>query len=808
MKKTTKILSVFLALMMVFSCMPMTAFAAGRDTSSLSAYLENDNLADAAETLLTDLGKRKEALVPTALKLCFQLIKELKQAAESDGVDVMRADTETLAKELIAVLDKALADADLNSQIKDYKFLISIVLKTDIDLNSVNGVLATLVGVMDMVHSSNVATWGDIYSLNVETLKKGKEPISTKNTSNLGILYGLIDFLSDAANIKVIKKVIKGNFDLGAINGTIKSIANMDIEAMVNDTMRNLDGTINELIYNELIADKETVTDKDGSEKEVIKVAFADSDYADYNSDELLASALIKWITSADVRKDEAAKAASMTIYELIGAYADIAVANFLIEPLNTTVKEELKKLIESDDQLKVLNDIVNLNYEFTKDTFRFSELAEDGLFENLNNIVCRIIEVIAQPAVYQELGLKTGGNENITQNLTSFFGFVFKTLAGNNGGKLEFTLDDTKYSYDFSGFTAENLKDKSLEDMVVAVLALFYPTWFGTGVPADVNNLEKLAVYTAYTAIDTFMVRDSGIDFIGDYKELIFHSDGTAKDLTKEEAADAVGTMGMDVAIYWLNRSTDIGIDQDKVAELKSAGWTWEDFFEEIVDWALNYIDGIPAVADHLDTTQGEIDEFCNTAWYKLNVVLNELFPLGFINGCSDATFTFDTRTFVMEKAVPGLLDCDFAAFADILSMNENPENPFHQSVISSAVAFLDHLLFSLFEHTCGETATTMIDGYKVTYDTKNGHYISVVNPDEPEKPTEPAPTVKKGDVNDDGKVTAVDARLTLRCVANLERLTQEQQLAADVDGKPGVGATDARIILRVAANLESLPK
>ena len=40
MKKFTKILSVFMALLMVATCIPMTAFAQGRDTSSLDAYID------------------------------------------------------------------------------------------------------------------------------------------------------------------------------------------------------------------------------------------------------------------------------------------------------------------------------------------------------------------------------------------------------------------------------------------------------------------------------------------------------------------------------------------------------------------------------------------------------------------------------------------------------------------------------------------------------------------------------------------------------------------------------------------------
>lgn len=61
-------------------------------------------------------------------------------------------------------------------------------------------------------------------------------------------------------------------------------------------------------------------------------------------------------------------------------------------------------------------------------------------------------------------------------------------------------------------------------------------------------------------------------------------------------------------------------------------------------------------------------------------------------------------------------------------------------------------------------------------------------------------------GDLNGDGKVTAVDARITLRSSAKLFALTDEQEAAADVfyDGK--ISAVNARKILRASAKLETL--
>ncbi len=57
---------------------------------------------------------------------------------------------------------------------------------------------------------------------------------------------------------------------------------------------------------------------------------------------------------------------------------------------------------------------------------------------------------------------------------------------------------------------------------------------------------------------------------------------------------------------------------------------------------------------------------------------------------------------------------------------------------------------------------------------------------------------TYKLGDVNEDGHITAVDARIVLRYVAGLVELTPAQKLAADTNKNGDIGATDARLILQ----------
>ncbi len=59
-------------------------------------------------------------------------------------------------------------------------------------------------------------------------------------------------------------------------------------------------------------------------------------------------------------------------------------------------------------------------------------------------------------------------------------------------------------------------------------------------------------------------------------------------------------------------------------------------------------------------------------------------------------------------------------------------------------------------------------------------------------------------GDVNHDGKVNSVDARLTLRCAARLTEFTDEQISRGDVNADGKITTTDARIILRHASHIE----
>ena len=90
-------------------------------------------------------------------------------------------------------------------------------------------------------------------------------------------------------------------------------------------------------------------------------------------------------------------------------------------------------------------------------------------------------------------------------------------------------------------------------------------------------------------------------------------------------------------------------------------------------------------------------------------------------------------------------------------------------------------------------------VRGYKCWFDETNGEkttdswykYLGIKKP------------ILKGDLNGDGKVTAVDARIALLIASKLQKATAEQLEAGDIDGDGKISAKDARQILRMAAKV-----
>ncbi len=101
--------------------------------------------------------------------------------------------------------------------------------------------------------------------------------------------------------------------------------------------------------------------------------------------------------------------------------------------------------------------------------------------------------------------------------------------------------------------------------------------------------------------------------------------------------------------------------------------------------------------------------------------------------------------------------------------------------------------------------TSAKLVDknGKTVADNLPIGGGIKIVSDDNSFEKT----VIAAGDADEDGKLSAADARLALRASVNLENLSETQKAAANIDNSDkNISAADARIILRASVGLENM--
>lgn len=721
MKKTNKIIALILAMVLAFSSVPLMASAAAIDdkVDTVEKLIQGESLGNLVEWLLKNLNNRKEEILGSVLSLVFMFVEDEALQAKVGDTDLLAADDEALSKILVDWLNADILPGLQNDLASDdtVKTILKIV---SIDISSVDNIIKTLYGL------ATTNGLGDISNLKEDSLvfeKKGLRTtlVTVANSGNKGVLYSVLQFLSD--NTTLFKNVLSGKVKLGLLGA--------------------LNGLINDLITDYISPDaiKKMLCDAIELDYEAYKT---------YTADEIVAVAFLKLLTgNATVSKEEAAKVMDLSIYGLLETYAADIYANLLLDLLNNDAKTALADLVAKDTTGK-LAAVINLDYEFKADSFNaYLGAGKGNMVAQLNNVVIALLEIIIKPEVLTQIGLEKGGNEKLNSNLTKAFQYVLPLIKDLPG-----------LGVDLSGFTADKVKNMTAEEMAVAVLKLFFEGWFKNEDMAEVNKaktLEQLAVLAAKYAVT-----------YDEWVPMEIKAADKAKNVDKlDEAAclDLVFEIGMEVAAKALAHNS--GTTYYTLPDDTSA-WTGNDYLDDIVDWALNFVDGLPASADGLSTERGKLDG--EGGFFKLNVILDSLFDLSFIAGCGNDLFAFDFETMLLDKFLGNLLNFDIKAAVDMLAENEEA-SLFDKKVNKAVIDLVDDLLTGLFEETYTIPSAVVL-----------------------------------GDVDADGEIKAADARIALRASVDLEKLTDAQFKAADVDKDGVIKAADARLILRASVGLETL--
>ena len=724
MKKSTKLISLILAVVMVFSASSFSALAAIPTAAqgSIETLIQNKNLAELVGWLITNLNDAKGNITGTVLRLVYEFAGD---NIGGTGKDTFHMSDEQLAKTLLDWLDANLPEwtSDLTSQ-DWWGTVTSIVnvLGVTLDLKSVNGIINTVYSVCNKVNNDAIvgAAVGDLKGLNGSALKGVQ-----RSGGDMKVIYALLQWIND--NQSFIKSFVIGGISSNGIKlGSVVSNIIGDNLDDINNIVKNIPDFAKAWVY--LLIDG--YAEKPDIQKNP-KGGWGVSPYASYSADEMLAATLINLINdnykkSKDaeltvVPQADAKEVLGLTFYGLLSKYGEQIYARFAVDPLNNQLKNFLN---EQGEKYPEIAETFKSDYTFSATSFSevFKDADSNGILGQLNNILCTILDTMLTDTAKANVKYVKGGNENLNENLAKLCRYVLPILAKYSD----------KMGFDFTKFTADAVKDMDLSEMAVAVLKIFFPTWFKDAYakePDLLKNADTLAQLGAVTMKYVVMNPD-----------LLawFHNGFDVSDLTKEITADTIAAMDdntcKDLVASIGARLGAYALDEQKAIthfelNANAAKWTWQELCDDIVDWAINFAKGFPAVSvKHITAKMGEYDG--NGPFYKVNVILNELIDFSFLSKVNDATFKLDSETLIFDTIVENICNFDVKAIVDVFAKNTNSGNVLNGPVIKGVLGIVDRLLTALFAHTCGASAdfekeVSCTEALTGSYDTKNGHYV-----------------------------------------------------------------------------------
>lgn len=760
MKKSTKLLSLLLAVIMVFSALPIAAGAKAvdSDVKTIESFISNAKLANLVEYLVTNINDKKEDVTGSVLRLVYLFIEDEELQGIIGKRDVTALDDEATAKILIDWLNKKLPEWTKDINNNDIVSLINNVIPgLTVKLDSVDNVFATLASVDN--YRLIVNALGDARNLDVSAVKN----VTVAKNGNFGVIKQAIQFVED--NLTLIKKFINGTLTFGnGIAGRQINNALADILAAVKD----LPGLVKSYIY--LLIDGRAAAGEFANGK--TRGDWGSSAYKNYTADQLLAAALIRFVTGTDdvVSASDADAAAKLSFYQLLGQYAPDLYNTYAITWLNDNLQDLITKISITPEITARFNQNIA---KFTKNTFKdiFKAAKKDGILSQINNLVVKIADLILSDSAKKELKLTSGGNENLNKNLLAIARYTLPAMAEKKAAAILME----EFGYDFSPFTKKAVAKMELSDMAVALLKLFVGTWFEGAAQykaAQVSSAKTLPQLSAllmyYTATNTEWL-DIDYDFTAIKKKIL--SGNTVKDISANAAKDIIISLAAGIGIGALQKNKD----KLHFHETIDAS-DWQSAAVAVSNWALGFLGGIPAVVTKADLTNA--NDY--GPFYKLNVLLNEFIDFSFLNNVSTDNFKLDLETLIRSALLDNLFRFDLEGLIGVFTKNTKKGNILNAQLIPSLIGVADRFISALFEHECSYVT---VNG--ATFCEISGHF----------------PAGVLGDLDGDNSITPSDARLALRLAVGLnDNLTEIQKKNADVDHKDGVTPGDARLILRRA--------
>ncbi|MCL2513948.1 MAG: FIVAR domain-containing protein, partial [Oscillospiraceae bacterium] len=476
----------------------------------------------------------------------------------------------------------------------------------------------------------------------------------TKPQTNSGGLASAFSMLSNVSSF-----LNMGSFSASQIEGAVllPSLAkDSGLLNMTNNTFYQLIENILDLLYKDALAPMLNST---------IKAMFCD--FADVSMIPVTDSAVKAKLASEDKSVNS--------------AYAD---AYFGKSPSNGNkyfYRDGKDYFIADFTGANKLSGIINWDYNFGPGEFSFKNSGDP--IGTLNKFVC-----FALNKMFKGLNLVNGDNKNLNANIEKFERAVLPLLP-------EKYFPD---SFNMSKISASAVKNMNIEEMTVyflrAVISVAAPYCI---LPDDMTTMEQFLAVLLREGLSATVPHLN-------YDDKIFSSVEKRVLKSQSDAAwtDIIMTMVVDVVVYVIDQGADLKMNAAKVKELKGKGWQWIDFLDEIINWGLGYVDGLFAAAKPLNydrNYQSGARRGGPETWKKINVLLNSLIPLDFINDVSKSGYTCEFEDFVMKKLIGNLLNMDVYGIANIFRKNSAPNNIFNMKAVPGVIYVVNQIINSVFK-------------------------------------------------------------------------------------------------------------
>ena len=409
-------------------------------------------------------------------------------------------------------------------------------------------------------------------------------------------------------------------------------------------------------------------------------------------------------------------------------------VANTIDNPVITIVVDGLSGDLDLEDA-KALLDFIDTDFVIDETIVDFAGNyeANNGVVGQANNILVKLVNMLAAPAGEAKLNLTAGNNDNFTSNLQKICDTVNDVMAAaedvmNNEGLQdiikEFDIDLSALLGNFDLDILYAINFESVEDLWVSVITLGLDIIDQDvegeeaniiddihALIGDLTNLDAMAVAVADYALGKCIptlndaVAKAGFDFaltVPAKSDAAAVADGEGKDIIMTKLVDVVyeaAVKGVALVNSIANDAlatiaTETGVEMPTVAfELKvEKGADWEATLAALVDRVYGLANGI--ILACAEQPADTID--------AVSKVANAILPLGSLaSNCAGNGYAFDINK-VMGFLFDDGLEGDLDGFLRLFETKEKTEDVAADvSVTEALINASEHIVDAFFPET-----------------------------------------------------------------------------------------------------------